>query len=104
MARSIEARLAALRHEPPAAEVKDALRAKIGVLVEAAVPHAAAHGLVDELAPAFERLCEDAVKRDPVCRGKLAIARALHDLDRWDGAVFARGVAYVQKEPAFGGP
>jgi HEAT repeat protein len=49
------------------------------------------------------RLCEQAVKRDPGCRGKIAIARTLHDLDRWDDHVLARGVAYVQREPAFGG-
>jgi hypothetical protein len=104
MARSIEARLAALRGDPKAADVTEALRAKVGLLVAAAVPHASALGLLDELVPAFERLTEDPVKRDPTCRGKITIARTLHDLDRWEDGVFARGVTFVQLEPAFGGP
>ncbi|HEY1814805.1 MAG TPA: hypothetical protein VGG74_20805 [Kofleriaceae bacterium] len=104
MARSIEARLAALRDEPDRAEVLAALRGTVGVLVAAAVKHVERLGLTDELAPAFERLCDQAAKRDPGCRGKVAIARYLHDADVWDELVLARGVAFVQHEPAFGGP
>src|SRR5262249_41836511 len=47
---------------------------------------------------------ERPVERDPGCRGKVAIARALHKLDRWEEAVFARGVRHVQLEPVFGPP
>ena len=104
MARSIEDRLAALRRDPTSIDVTDALRSKIGVLVAAATPHASALGLVDELVPAFERLIEDGVKRDPTCRGKVALARTLHELDRWDDAVFVPGVALEQFEPAYGKP
>jgi hypothetical protein len=38
------------------------------------------------------------VKRDPACRGKLAIARALHTLDHWDDRVFVAGLRHIQKE------
>jgi hypothetical protein len=100
----IEGRLAALRDEPDRADVLAALRGTIGVLVAAAVKHVESLGLADELAPAFERLCEQAAKRDPGCRGKIAIARHLHDADLWDERVLARGVTFVQEEPAFGGP
>jgi hypothetical protein len=103
-ARSLEAKLATLRDAPSHDDVLAALRAQIGVLVAAALRHVETHGLVDEIAPAFARLCEQGVKRDPGCRGKVAIARWLHDNDRWDDAVFARGVTYQQREPAFGGP
>jgi HEAT repeat protein len=53
---------------------------------------------VPELAPAFERLREDAVKRDPGCRGKLAIARALHALDHWEDRVLVAGLSHEQRE------
>jgi hypothetical protein len=103
MARSFDAKLAALKGEATHADVRDALRTPSGLLVAAAVKLAEAHGLLDELAPSFVRLLDQAVKRDPGCRGKLAIARALHDLERWEDDVFVRGVSHVQREPAFGG-
>jgi hypothetical protein len=109
--RRIEERLAALRAlDPgqPAAldELRDALRSANGILVAAAARLVAEHrleALVPELAPAFEALREDATQRDPGCRGKIAIARALHQLDRWEDDVFVHGVTYVQEEPAWGG-
>jgi hypothetical protein len=102
--RSLEAKLAALRDAPSRVDTLAALRGNIGVLVAAALRHVDTHGLAEELAPAFERLCEQGVKRDPGCRGKVAIARWLHDNDRWEDGVFARGVTYQQPEPAYGGP
>jgi len=110
--RKLEERLAELHRLDPAAagaaaQLRDALRAKTGILVAAAAKIVGEHALVDlagELAPAYERLVERAVERDPGCRGKVAIARALHALDRWEEAVFAGGVRYVQREPAYGGP
>ncbi len=103
MARTLEQRLALLRKEPKSTDVADALGATIGYLVAAAAPLADAHGLVDELVPAFERLTVQPIKRDPGCRGKVAIARTLHDLERWESAVFVAGVTLVQAEPAYGG-
>ncbi|HTJ45569.1 MAG TPA: HEAT repeat domain-containing protein [Kofleriaceae bacterium] len=102
--KSLDAKLAALRKDPSDSELRDALRSTTGVLVAAAAKLAAERGvLLDELAPAFARLCERADKRDPGCRGKVAIARALHDADRWEEDVFAAGVRVVQREPIWGG-
>lgn len=109
---SLEDRLVALREaasDPHGAgamaALRDALRSKTGVLVAAAAGAAAAHGveaLIAELPAAYERLLERAVERDPGCRGKAAVVRALHDLDRWDD-VFAHALGYVQLEPVWGG-
>ena len=59
--------------------------------------------LASELAPAFVRLCERATDRDPGCRAKIAIARALRALDAWEDEVFVRGISLVQQEPVWGG-
>ena len=111
--RTIEEQLAAihdLRAAPATAEsareLRAALRSKTGLVAAAA---AAAVGEVgcDDLAPeleaAFGRFLEDAVKRDPRCAAKLAIARALLELNRWSEAVFPVGIRHVQLEPVFGG-
>ena len=89
MARTLEQRMAALRTldvgKPKSLdEIRDALRSPIGILVASACKLVAEHNLealVDELPVAFERLCEHGVKRDPGCRGKIAIARTLHAID-----------------------
>ncbi|MGE5180504.1 MAG: HEAT repeat domain-containing protein, partial [Acidobacteriota bacterium] len=81
-------------------ELRDALRSKTGTKVASACKHVAEHPeLADELVPAFARLTEQGAKRDPGCHGKLAIARALHELERWEDEVFAAGVRLVQKQP-----
>lgn len=88
------------------AALREALGLKIGLAAAAAAKVIAAHeleGLIAELGPAFTRLVDDGVKRDPGCRGKIAIARALEQLDRWDDAVFEVGVRLVQQEPVWGG-
>ena len=106
MPRTPQQRIAELRELDPAApasrdKLRAALRGTSGFVVAAAAKLVEDHRLeplVAELAPAFERLCEDAVKRDPGCRGKLAIARALHALDHWDDRVFVAGLAHEQRE------
>ncbi len=101
MARTLEHKLAELRADPTAARVRDALRSQSGILIAAAAKHVGDRGeLIDELAGTFERLIGE-IKRDPGCRGKVAIARVLHDLERWEDAVFARGVRCVQIEPGY---
>jgi HEAT repeat protein len=56
------------------------------------------------LAPAFARfLGPDAVKRDPRCRAKLAIAQALCKLRVPSDEVYLAGVRHHQLEPTFGG-
>jgi hypothetical protein len=105
-AKTIEQRIAELRNLDAAApgsldKLRTALRGTSGLLVAAAaqrVEDDRLDAVVSELAPAFERLREDAVKRDPGCRGKLAIARALHALDHWDDRVFVAGLTYEQRE------
>lgn len=59
--------------------------------------------LLGRLPAAFERLCDDAVKRDPACRGKVAIAKALDRVELREEAVFLAGVRHVQREPVWGG-
>ncbi|MBK7192123.1 MAG: hypothetical protein IPH80_06530 [Myxococcales bacterium] len=109
---TVDARLAQLaameRGEAPVdpTVARDALGGKVGIVVAAAARLIGAGGLdalIDGLAPAFARLVDDGVARDPGCRGKIAIARALEQLDRWDDAVFPVGVRLVQAEPVWGG-
>lgn len=108
----LDAKLAALKamgrspDAPDEAALRDALRSRVGILVAAAVRVVASRelrGLLAELPPAFTRLSEKPVERDPGCRGKIAIARALHESDAWEDEVFVRGVAFVQQEPVWGG-
>lgn len=102
----IEDRLAALRALDPAdpaaaGELRSALGSGSGILVAAAARLVAEHhleALAPELAPAFEALREDGAQRDPGCRGKIAIARALHELDHWDDRVLVAGLTIVQLE------
>src|SRR4051812_26918900 len=81
--------------------MRTALRAAPGIVVAAIAKRVVEQrefSIVPELVDAFERLLEQAVKRDPGCRGKIAIARALHDLDRWDDRVFVVGLRVTQLE------
>ena len=113
MARTIEQTLAELREvRGDPANAIDKLRATLrvdrsgaGIVVAAVAKLAAEHrleALVPELVAAFEPLIEvdPPKKRDPGCRGKIAIARAMHELDHWDDAVFVAGVRLVQREGA----
>jgi hypothetical protein len=87
--------------------VRAALRGTIGVVSAAAARVIAAREqteLIGELVAAFPRLVERGVERDPQCKGKIAIARTLHGLDRWADEVFVAGVSLVQLEPTFGAP
>jgi hypothetical protein len=59
--------------------------------------------LLDALEDAFVQLLDDPVKRDPGCRGKVAVAKALDRTERRAYAVFERGVRLVQHEPVWGG-
>lgn len=106
MARSVEERLKALRDVNPATaagmkELRDALASKVGVLVAGAAKHVETSSLdavVPELVAAFEQLCEQGIKRDPGCRGRVAIARTLHALNQWEDRVFVAGLTVVQLE------
>lgn len=107
----LEDRLAALAAmerggEVEASVVREGLESKVGLIVAGAARVVMAReldALIGAMAPAFARLSERGVERDPGCRGKVAIARALHELDRWDDDVFVPGVRLVQEEPVWGG-
>jgi hypothetical protein len=110
---SIEDRLAriqALRDEPPpdlATALRPFVADKAGVVVAFAAKVAGTRGLLAlarDLEAAFFRFFESPVKTDPGCRGKLAIAEALRELDVHASDVFARGVAHRQPEPSYGPP
>ena len=110
--RKLEEKLSALKAmeraaAPPDPEtVREALRSKTGALVAAAARMVASRevrGLIEELPAAFLRLNERATERDPGCRGKIAIVRALRELDTWEDEVFLRGISLVQEEPVWGG-
>ncbi len=51
---------------------------------------------------AYRRLLEGAVKTDPRCKAKAAIARALVQLDSQDVVFFDEGCRYQQLEPSWG--
>jgi HEAT repeat protein len=59
--------------------------------------------LIPNLIDGFDRFLKDAVKSDPQCWAKIAIAKALQDLGHRDAAVFLRGIGHIQMEPVFGG-
>ena len=106
MVRTLPQRIAELRaldlaDRTALGKLRAALQTTTGAIVGEAAKLVEDHRLeaaVPELAPAFARLCEQGAKRDPGCRGKLAIARALHALDHWDDAVFGAGLSYTQTE------
>jgi HEAT repeat protein len=115
----IDTRLLALQRalrDPTApkarARIVEALESKSGLLVAAAVPAAVGgdedapvvdEGLLARLPAAFERLMHDAGERDPQCRGKTAIAKALRRAEADAEAVFLAGARHVQHEPVWGG-
>src|SRR6185503_944611 len=60
-------------------------------------------GLVPDLVAAFERFSIEAVKKDPGCAAKTAIADALYRMNRAETDVYLKGIRHVQMEPVFGG-
>ena len=61
-------------------------------------------GLAPNLIAAFSWFLEDPVRRDPGCVAKTEIVNALLSFGHAAPDVFLRGVAHVQREPAFGPP
>lgn len=122
MARRFDAQLAALQEavkDPSApkarARIVEALERGSGLLVAVAVTAAVGGdedapvidaSLLARLPAAFARLMGDAGDRDPQCRGKTAIVRALRRAEaRVEGLeeVYLAGVRHVQYEPVWGG-
>ncbi len=89
-----------------AAVVSKGLATKVGLVVAGAAKLVVRHGLSQaaaDLHAAFERLLEDPAKRDPQCRGKLAVVEALAELEADSEAIYRRGLTWVQLEPVWGG-
>jgi HEAT repeat protein len=61
------------------------------------------HELIPDLTSAYTRLVHDPVKRDPLCKAKNAIARALVTLECTDIGFYQAGIRYRQLEPVWGG-
>ncbi|HEY6457140.1 MAG TPA: hypothetical protein VIY90_17845 [Steroidobacteraceae bacterium] len=61
------------------------------------------HELIPDLLRAYSRFLADAVKRDPRCKAKSAIARAVVALEAPDTAFYESGIRYRQLEPVWGG-
>jgi HEAT repeat protein len=112
-ARGVDAKLArlrAIRSEPvtPAVhkELHDALGDKSNFVVAAAAEIVGERGLTDlapDLAAAFRRFLVDPVETDKICRAKLAIVEALHQIEVEDEEVIRIGIRHVQREPRWGG-
>jgi hypothetical protein len=101
--------LSRLREAPPEealAELRVALADRVNVVIAKAAKIAAERqfqALTSDLLEAYGRLFEDAVKRDPQCWGKTALAGALKDLGYSESAPFLRGLDHRQMEPVWGG-
>ena len=84
-----------------------ALKGKVGLVVASAAKVIARRtppGFDGALLEAFDRLTEDAAKRDPNCRAKLAIVEALTALGVDAESVARRGLTFVQMEATWGKP
>jgi hypothetical protein len=89
-----------------AQQLARALASKRSLVVAAAADIIADHeleGHAPALTAAFEEFMRDPVKRDPGCRAKTAIVRALARTGAHATLLYLRGVRYVQKEPVWGG-
>jgi HEAT repeat protein len=110
---SVEEKLAALRvlrDQPPSTGLVEELRRKLADrsnLVVAAAATLAGDRRLAELSSAmesaFDRFLDDPVKNDKLCRAKLAIVRALDEMEHDGAGCFLKAVAHVQMEPVWGG-
>jgi HEAT repeat protein len=103
-------RLGELRKEPVSPgmieEVRKGLVHSSGFVVAKAadvVREKNLSALRGEMAAAFERCLAGGEKRDKGCEAKLAIVRALHELEWEEAEVFRKGIRCVQMEGTWGG-
>jgi HEAT repeat protein len=61
------------------------------------------HELIPDLVGAYSRFVANPVKRDPRCKAKSAIARALVNLEAQQVEFYQAGIGYRQLEPVWGG-
>ncbi len=94
----------ALAESRDPAQIRKALKDRNNFLVSkaaAVVARIGAEDLIPDLVNAFDRFMTDPVKTDPKCWAKIAIAKALKDLDCDDSDLFIRGLKHIQMEPAY---
>jgi HEAT repeat protein len=103
-------RLRELRHGPPDSRAESTIRKALTdasnlIIAEAAnvVGALQLSSLIPELLAAFDRLFVDPTKTDPKCWGKMAIVKALVQLDYSEAPPFLRGSKHIQMEPVYGG-
>ena len=60
-------------------------------------------GMTAELVAAYERFLQDPIKRDPGCRAKTWLLKALERQGYYEHEFYVRAIAYRQLEPVFGG-
>jgi hypothetical protein len=104
------ARLNAVRADPGAPGAADVLRhalaARSNLLVARAAEIVGEWELAEHeaaLVVAFDRFMDDAIRRDPTCAAKIAIAEALNRLEARPTELFRRGLHHAQLEPVWGG-
>lgn len=88
------------------AALRKALEHKSGFVVAAAadlITELEIDALTVVLREAFQRCLQDPLRTDKGCKGKNAIAAALHRLDRDEPALFIQGLRHRQPEPVWGG-
>ncbi len=100
--------LRALRLDPGSAiePLRKALQDRNNFLVSKAAALAGELGaqtLAPDLIAAFDRFLIHPAKSDPQCWAKIALAKALKDLNQYDSAVYLRGIHHIQMEPVWGG-
>jgi HEAT repeat protein len=100
--------LDALRVDSVSSEepLRKALTDRNGFFVSKAAAIAGKSGiqsLAPDLAAAFDRFLINPAKSDPQCWAKIAIAKALKDLNCDDSSLFLRGLAHIQMEGVWGG-
>jgi hypothetical protein len=102
------AMLGQLEKGPLTPDVQKTLRKTLAlannILVAKAATITGHHGiecLIPDLLNAFDRFCDNPVKRDPGCLAKEAIIEALDEMDYAESGIFLRGVRWIQEEPAY---
>lgn len=103
-------RLIEIRIDPTVPGAAEELAAALGVRSNLLVAQAA--GIISEweltgyeaaMARSFDYFMVDAIRRDPTCAAKYALADALVKFDYQDEELFRRGIRHVQPEPVYGG-
>ncbi len=85
---------------------QNALRSRQNLPAARAAQAAGEHDLQElspDLAASFTYFMQQAVKHDPRCTAKIAIAEAMDRLDYREPEIFLQGVRHTQFEPVWGG-